>query len=96
MSNNVQTSYDNNEESRMSFVTVSSMIVGNEDKFKKTTDKQPSIIENDNNTQINSSLNDTGIKESFEDLPLQMSQEKGKGKSIIPFLNIENKGDKKD
>ncbi len=81
------------EDSRMSFVTVSSMISEfPNDKQDNKNNKEMKKSENKRNNEMSCDL-----KENFVEMPLQYSSlDKIKNKEIIPFLTVEDKGEKKD
>ena len=87
------------DDSRMSFVTVSSMVGGisERDSFSGIKLKKNPPINTGIKDSNNGFLMQSEIKESFEDMPLQIaSAAKVIQKEILPYLIVDYKGEKKD
>lgn len=98
---------ESREESRFSFLTVNSVIdhheqskVDNKGNTNSTNTIEINQVSNKSQHKgslINSSINQSDLKENFEEMPLQLSNhEKNKFKNITPHLVVEYKGEKKD
>jgi len=88
------------DDSRMSFVTVSSEIMSlnreNSNLYPNLESKVGSSNKDINEyIQSNNNFN-TDPKDKFVDLPLQFNSIEKIKKSIIPYLLVEDKGEKKD